>query len=146
MSTLSWISSLLSCLSYRKTWDFPALTISWASFLNPPPPSIFLCICMHAQMLSCVWLFVTPWTVAHQSSLSMGSSWKDYWSGLPFPPLGDFHNPGMKPVSAVSPELAGRFFTWATWEDPLCIEVYSIYISLYISIHPCNSVYLYQCL
>ena len=27
----------------------------------------------------------TPWTVAHQASLSMGSSRQEYWSGLPFP-------------------------------------------------------------
>ena len=26
-----------------------------------------------------------PWTVAHQSSLSMGFSRQEYWSGLPFP-------------------------------------------------------------
>ena len=28
---------------------------------------------------------VTPWTVAHQSPLSMGFSRQEYWSGLPFP-------------------------------------------------------------
>ena len=27
------------------------------------------------QWLSCVWLFATPWTVAHQASLSITSSW-----------------------------------------------------------------------
>ena len=27
----------------------------------------------------------TPWTVAHQASLSMGFSRQEYWSGLPFP-------------------------------------------------------------
>ena len=36
-------------------------------------------------LLSCVWLFVTLWTVAHQIPLSMGSSRQGYWSGLPFP-------------------------------------------------------------
>ena len=34
------------------------------------------------------WLFVTPWTVTCQASLSMGFSWKEYCSGLPVPPLG----------------------------------------------------------
>ena len=29
--------------------------------------------------------FVVPWTVAHQTSLSMGFSRQEYWSGLPFP-------------------------------------------------------------
>ena len=37
------------------------------------------------QSLSPVQLFATPWTVAHQSPLSMGFSRHEYWSGLPFP-------------------------------------------------------------
>ena len=36
------------------------------------------------KLLSRVWLFVTPWTVAYQASLSMGCSRQEYWSGLPF--------------------------------------------------------------
>ena len=38
-----------------------------------------------AQPLSCVPLFATPWTVALQAPLSMGSSRQEYWSGLPCP-------------------------------------------------------------
>ena len=34
-----------------------------------------------------------------------------YWSELPFPSLGDLPDPGIKPTSLVSPELAGGFFT-----------------------------------
>ena len=30
---------------------------------------------------------VTPWTVARQATLSVGSSGQEYWSGLPFPLL-----------------------------------------------------------
>ena len=37
------------------------------------------------KLLSCVRLFVTPWTVAHQAPLSMGFSRQEYWCGLPFP-------------------------------------------------------------
>ena len=33
-------------------------------------------------------LFATPWTVAYQASLSMGSSRQGYWSGLPLPSPG----------------------------------------------------------
>ena len=55
-----------------------------------------------------VWLFATPWTIACQASLSMGFSRKEYWSGLPFLPLGDLPVPGIEPAS---PALAGRFFT-----------------------------------
>ena len=45
---------------------------------------------------SCVQLFVTPWTVAHQAPLYVGFSRQEYWSGLPFPPLGDLPNPQMR--------------------------------------------------
>ena len=62
-------------------------------------------------------LFVTPWTVACQAPLSMGSSRQEYWSGLPCPPPGDLPDPGIEPVSLLSPALAGGFFTTsATWE------------------------------
>ena len=40
------------------------------------------------KSLSCVWLFATLWTVAHQAPRSMGFSRQEYWSGLPFPFLG----------------------------------------------------------
>ena len=33
------------------------------------------------KLLSCVRLFVTPWTVAHQAPLSMEFSSQEYWSG-----------------------------------------------------------------
>ena len=62
-------------------------------------------------MLSSVWLFVTPWTVAHQPPLSMGFPRQKYYSGVPFPPPGDLSNPGIKAVSLASPVLAGRFVT-----------------------------------
>ena len=42
---------------------------------------------------------VTPWTVAHQASLSMGFSRQEYCSGLPFPSPGDLPNPGIEPRS-----------------------------------------------
>ena len=53
-------------------------------------------------------LFVTPWTVAHQASPSMGFPRQEHWSRLQSPSPGDLPNPGMKPRS---PILAGRFFT-----------------------------------
>ena len=51
------------------------------------------------KSLSRVWLFVTPWTVAHQAPLSMGFSSQECWSGLPCPPPGDLPNPGIEPRS-----------------------------------------------
>ena len=49
--------------------------------------------------------FMTPWTVAHLSPLSLGFARQEYWNGLPFPPPGDLPNPGIKPMSLVSPAL-----------------------------------------
>ena len=37
------------------------------------------------KLLSRVPLFVTPWTAAYRTPLSMGFSRQEYWSGLPFP-------------------------------------------------------------
>ena len=52
--------------------------------------------------------FATPWTVARQALLSIGFPRQEYWSGLPFPPLGNLPNPGIEPTSSA---LAGGFFT-----------------------------------
>ena len=37
------------------------------------------------KLLSHVWLFATPWTIAHQAPPSMRFSRQEYWSGLSFP-------------------------------------------------------------
>ena len=63
---------------------------------------------MCAQSLSHVRLFVTPWTVAHQASLSTGFSEQKYWNGLLFPPPGELPDPGIEPRS---PALADGFST-----------------------------------
>ena len=40
-----------------------------------------------------------PWAVACQAPLSMRFPMQEYWSGLPFPSLGDLSNPEFKPIS-----------------------------------------------
>ena len=55
---------------------------------------------MKLKLLSCVWLFATPWTVAFQAPPSMGFSRQEYWNGLPFPSPGDLPNPGIEPGSS----------------------------------------------
>ena len=60
---------------------------------------------------SCVRLFVTPWTVAHQAPLSTGFSRQEYWSGLPCPPPGDLPNARTDPVSPVT----GKVFTTSAY-------------------------------
>jgi len=75
-----------------------------------------MCACVLSRF-SCVLLFGTLRTVAHQASLSMRFSRQEYWSGLLCPPPGDLPNLGIKPVSLTSLAFAGRFFTTsATWE------------------------------
>ena len=68
------------------------------------------------SVLTCVLLFVTPWTVARQASVSMEFSRPEYWSGLPLPTPVDLSNPGIEPVSLGSLAMAGGFFaSSATW-------------------------------
>ena len=72
--------------------------------------------CVGVQPLSHLQFLVTPWTVVCQAPLSMKFSRQEYWSGLPFPPLGHLCNSGIEPRSLA---LAGRFFTIVpTWEAP----------------------------
>ena len=81
----------------------------------PFSPSCAVC-CVLSHFNS-VQLFMTPWTVGYQAPLSMKFSRQEYWSGLLRPPPGDLPDPGIEPVSLISPVLAGGFFTTsATWE------------------------------
>ena len=51
------------------------------------------------KSLSRIWLFAPPWSVAHQTPLSMEFSKQEYWSGLPFPSPRDLPDPGTEPGS-----------------------------------------------
>ena len=49
---------------------------------------VCVCVCVCVQSLSYAWLFVTPWTVAHQFLCSWSFPGKNFpgnWCGLPFP-------------------------------------------------------------
>ena len=63
-------------------------------FTSYVAPGLVVVLC---YSVSCVHLFVTPWAVAHQAPLSMGFSRKEYWSGLPCPPLGSLPIQGWNP-------------------------------------------------
>ena len=75
-------------------------------------------LCILACMLSCVCLFVIPWTVAHKAPLSMRFSRQEYWSGLPFSPLG-FLPRDRTCVSCISSLFTGRFFTTVPAGKPM---------------------------
>ena len=55
------------------------------------------------------------------SSVAMGFSRYEYWSGLPFPSPGDLSDPEIENTALVSLELTGRFLsTSTTWEGLNC--------------------------
>ena len=64
-----------------------------------------------AQLLICVLLFATLWTVVYQAPPSMGFFRQEYWSGLLFPPPGYFLDPGIEPSSPVSSALQADYLT-----------------------------------
>ena len=76
----------------------------------------FICMLSHVQF------FATPWTVSPLASLSMGFFRQEYWSGLPFPPPGDFPNPGIEWVSVISPALQVDSLPTESSEKPICSE------------------------
>ena len=66
---------------------------------------------LYAQLLNCIQLFATAWTLARQAPLSMGFPRLEYGGGFPFPPPEDLPIPGMEPESPASPALTSVFFT-----------------------------------
>ena len=77
-----------------------------------------MCACTVAH---CIWLFVTPWTVANQAPLSMQFSRQEYWSGLSCPPPGNLTDPGIEPIFPAISCIGRRIFfffltTSTTWK------------------------------
>ena len=91
-------------------------------------------------LLSRVWFFVTPWTIARQASLSMEFSRQEYCSELPFPSPGDPPNPGVKPVSLAFPALAGGFFTTVPLGKPSPLTIKLKFLSNSIENCFCSNV------
>ena len=98
---------------------------------------------------SCVWLFVTLWTIARQAPLSMGCSRQEHWSGLLCPPPGDLPDQGILPVSLTSPALADRFFTLVpsgkprVWINHFYFPFLKIYLPALV-LHCSMGVYLFS--
>ena len=81
-------------------------------------------ICVCAQLLTCVQLFVAPWT-----SQSME------FSRYPFPIPENVPHPGIKPASLACPALAGGLFTnYTTWE--------ALQLSICVCIHTHTQIYI----
>ena len=59
----------------------------------------------------------SPMDCSPPGSAVRGTLQQEYWSVWPFPSPGDLPDPGIKPVSLMSPALAaGSFTTSTTWE------------------------------
>ena len=65
----------------RHPWDSPGKNTGMGCH--------FLLQCMkvksESEVVQCVWLLVTPWTLAYQAPPPMGFSRQEYWSGFPLP-------------------------------------------------------------
>ena len=97
LSLLQWIfptqefyQGLLHCRqilyqlsSQGSPWTINVMMSWWTLKPHICSYKTILCVCVLVTQL-CPTL-VTQWTVAHQSSLSMGFSRQEYWSGLLFP-------------------------------------------------------------
>ena len=92
--TISPSNEYSEMISFRIDWfDLPVVQGTLKNLLqhHNSKSSILWCSAFFMLLLlsrvSHVWLFTTPWTVAHQAPPSMGFSRQDYWSGLPLPSL-----------------------------------------------------------
>ena len=113
-----------SCSSSNCTQE---LNLQRLSFTFETLGPIFKGVCV-LSLFSCVWLFVTPWTVARQAPLSMGFSRQEYWSGLLCPPV-DLPDPGIKLASPMSPASQAGSFPLA---PPLVEYLYLVEILFYL--------------
>ena len=75
---------------------------------------ILLCV------LSCVWLFAAPWSIAGQAPLSVGFLRQESWSGLPFPSPGDLPDQGANSRPLHLLPCRRILDHWATRETLLC--------------------------
>ena len=99
------IASLLDHL------PFPNRLTQWQWYMNlvflfPMSKENLIGLLFNCEVMSNS--FVTPWSIIHQASLSMGFPSQGYRNGLSFPFPGTIPHPSIKPMS---PALAGWFFT-----------------------------------
>ena len=81
-------STLYGSLEGRRVWERMNTCICMTDSLHCSPESITTLLMSY-----------TPWTVAHQTSLSMGFSRQEYCSGLQSPSPQDLSDPEIEPGS-----------------------------------------------
>ena len=97
-------SSWTTLCSQKSTWQFwNAVSSAFQDILlSVVPHSLYIHVYTYIyegewKSLSHVWLFATPWAVAHQAPLSMEFSKQEYWSGWLLPSPGDLPSLGIEP-------------------------------------------------
>ena len=79
---------------------------------------------MRAKSLQLCLTLCYPMDCSPPGSSVYGLSSQEYWSGVPLPSPGDLPDPGIEPVSPVTPKLAGGVFinstTWEALSHALC--------------------------
>ena len=90
---------------------------------------------MCAYMLSHLWLFATPWTIAWQASLSTGFLRKEYWSRLSLPSPGFSLSRDQTHISCI----AAGFFTTEPPGKAACIN--SLVVEQHFIVWIYNKVY-----
>ena len=86
---------------------------------------------MHKGKLSCVQLFVTPWSVAHQAPLSMGFSQQEYWSGLSL----------LQVIKPMSTALQADFLLLSHWEAYASLHIQKLFFLSFFYMDPFQSLY-----
>ena len=96
--------------------------------------TIKLCVCT----LSHVWLFATPWTVAHQAPLSMWFPRQEYWVGCHFLLQGIFPTQGSN--LGLLHCRVDFFYHWATVKGDIKISDASLFNSVTVisNSEPCK--------
>ena len=99
---------------------------------------LLVCVLGHVQ------LSVTPWTVARKAPLSMEFPPQEYWSGLPFPPLGALPTQGLKPhllclLNLPEYSLPLHHLDHPFWYIIIIFFTITNYILIKIPLFPCMS-------
>ena len=90
------------------------------------PLKYILCICAQSHRTVCEFMDCSP----SGSSVHGIFSRQEYWSGLLVPPPGDLPDPGIKPVSPVTPTLPGGFLST---ESPGLPSIYLTHPEIYLT-------------
>ena len=98
-------------------------------------PYICICIHLHAQLLSRVWLFCDPMTCSPPGSSVHGILPQEYRSGLPFPSPGDLPSPEMEPMSSETPALVGGSLSLSHLGSA-CVHI-NIHVYMYVCMYLC---------